>query len=116
MPIFQFTDNLSKTIGRHSLKFGFYMAHRFERDNDVVRSATFAGDYTGKGPNVGDGSGFNRIAEFETGFVSSMGQRTPVSSGDASLYFGMPEYAAFVSDSPWNATSKLTFCGPRPAL
>ena len=83
------------------------MAHRFERDNDVVRSVNFAGDYTGKGPNVGDGSGFNRIAEFETGFVSSMGQRTPVSSGDASLYFGMPEYAAFVSDS-WNATSKLT--------
>lgn len=107
VPIFQFSDNLAKTFGRHTLKVGFYMAHRFERDNDVVRSVTFAGDYTSKGPNVGDGSGFNRIAEFATGFVSTMGQRTPVSSGDASLYFGMPEYAAFVSDS-WNATHKLT--------
>ena len=47
------------------------------------------------------------MAEFETGFVSNMGQRTPVSSGDASLYFGMPEYAAFVEDS-WNATRNLT--------
>jgi hypothetical protein len=107
VPIFQFSDNLAKTFGRHTVKVGFYMARRYERDNDVVRSVNFAGDYTSKGPNVGDGSGFNRVAEFETGFVSSMGQRTPVSSGDASLYFGMPEYSAFVSDT-WQATHKLT--------
>ncbi len=107
VPIFQFSDTVAKTIGRHTLKFGFYMARRYERDNDVVRSVNFAGDYTSKGPNIGDGSGFNRVAEFETGFVSSMGQRTPVNSGDASLYFGMPEYAAFVSDA-WNATRNLT--------
>ncbi len=61
---------------------------------------------TGKGPNIGDGSG-NGIAEFETGYVSSMGQRTPASGGDASLYFGMPEYAMYVNDS-WNVSSKLT--------
>ena len=107
VPIFQFSDNVAKTFGRHTVKVGFYMARRNERDNDVVRSVTYAGDYTSKGPNVGDGSGFNRVAEFETGFVSNMGQRTPVSSGDASLYFGMPEYAAFVSDT-WNATHNLT--------
>ena len=36
----------------------------------------FQGNYTSKGPNIGDGSG-NGIAEFLTGFVSAMGQRTP---------------------------------------
>ena len=106
VPIFQFSDNLAKTIGRHTLKVGFYMARRYERDNDVIRSVGFYGNYTGKGPNIGDGSG-NGIADFETGFVSDMGQRTPVASGDASLYFGMPEYADYISDS-WNATHKLT--------
>ena len=114
VPIFQFSDNVAKIIGRHTLKFGFYMARRYERDNDVVRKVNIGTDsdgnetnYTGKGPNIGDGSGFNKLAEFETGFVGSMGQRTPVSSGDASLYFGMPEYSMYVNDS-WNATHKLT--------
>jgi hypothetical protein len=114
VPIFQLSDNVAKIIGRHTLKFGFYMARRYERDNDVVRQVNIGIDinynetnYTSKGPNIGDGSGFNKIAEFETGFVGWMGQRTPVSSGDASLYFGMPEYSAYVNDS-WNATHKLT--------
>lgn len=107
VPIFQLTDNLEKVIGRHSLKFGYYMARRQERDNDVIRSVTFDGNYTSKGPNIGDGSGFNTLAEFETGFVTDMGQRTPVSSGDASLWFAMPEYAAFVNDS-WQAMPKMT--------
>jgi hypothetical protein len=107
VPIFQLTDNLAKTIGRHSLKAGFYMAHRYERDNDIIRSVTIDGGYTGLGPGVSDGSGFNRLAEFETGLVSSMNQRTPASGGDASLYYGTPEYAAFFSDA-WNATRKLT--------
>jgi hypothetical protein len=106
VPIFQFTDNAAKVFGAHTLKFGYYMARRYERDNDVVRSVSFNGGYTGKGPNVGDGSG-NGIAEFETGFVSSMGQRTPASGGDASLYFGMPEYAVYVNDS-WNVTPSLS--------
>ena len=107
VPIFQLTDNVSKVLGKHTLKFGYYMARRYERDNDVVRSLTIGGNYTGKGPNIGDGSGFNTVAEFETGFVSSMAQRTPVSSGDASLYFGMPEYGLYINDS-WNATQNLT--------
>ena len=32
---------------------------------------------------------------------------TPATGGDASLYFGMPEYAMYVNDS-WNVSSKLT--------
>ena len=106
VPIFQFSDNAAKIFGRHTLKFGFYMARRYERDNDIIRSVNFYGGYTGKGPNIGDGSG-NGIAEFETGFVSSMNQRTPATGGDASLYFGMPEYAAYVNDT-WNVRPSLT--------
>lgn len=107
VPIFQLTDNVQKVIGRHSLKFGYYMARRSERDNDIIRSATIAGNYTSKGPNIGDGSGFNTIAEFVTGYVTDMGQRTPVASGDGSLWFNMPEYAMFVNDS-WQALPKMT--------
>jgi hypothetical protein len=106
VPIFQFSDNVAKIFGRHTLKFGFYMARRYERDNDIIRSVNFGNGYTGKGPNIGDGSG-NGIAEFETGFVSSMNQRTPATGGDASLYFGMPEYAAYVNDT-WNVRPSLT--------
>lgn len=106
VPITQFSDNAAKIFGRHTLKFGFYMARRYERDNDVIRYVNFDGNYTGKGPNIGDGSG-NGIADFVTGFVGSMGQRTPATGGDASLYFGMPEYAMYVNDS-WNVNSKLT--------
>lgn len=106
VPIFQFSDNVTKIVGRHTLKFGYYMARRSERDNDIVRNVDFYGNYTSKGPNVGDGSG-NGIADFELGYVSDMGQRTPVTSGDASLYFGMPEYAMFANDS-WHASQRLT--------
>jgi hypothetical protein len=106
VPIFQFSDSVAKILGRHTLKFGFSMARRQERDNDIIRSVNFGGNYTGKGPNIGDGSG-NGIADFETGFVSEMNQRAPVSSGDASLYFGMPEYGAYFSDA-WNVNRKLT--------
>ena len=106
IPIFQFSDNVSKTIGRHNLKAGFYLARRCERDNDVIRSVNFTGNYTSSGLNTGDGSG-NGIADFITGFVSDMGQRAPVSKGDASLYFGMHEYGMYLNDS-WNATPHLT--------
>jgi hypothetical protein len=106
VPIFQITDNVQKAFGRHNIKAGFYMARRYERDNDIIRSVTADGGYTGFGPNASDGSGFNYLAEFETGFVSNMNQRTPAQSGDASLYYGTPEYAAYVSDA-WNATQKL---------
>jgi Carboxypeptidase regulatory-like domain len=107
VPIFQLTDNVQKLWGRHFLRAGFYMAHRYERDNDIIRSVTIDGGYTGLGPDISDGSGFNFLAEFETGFVSDMNQRTPATSGDASLYYGTPEYGGYLGDA-WNATPKLT--------
>jgi hypothetical protein len=107
VPIFQLTDNVQKLWGQHFLKAGFDMAHRYERDNDIIRSVSVNGGYTGMGPDISDGSGFNFLAEFETGFVSNMNQRTPATSGDASLYYGTPEYGAYVGDA-WSATQKLT--------
>ncbi len=106
VPVFQLSDNLAKTVGRHTLKAGFYMAHRNERDNDIIRSVNFNGNYTSKGSYINDGSG-NGIADFELGNVRAMGQRTPVASGDASLYYAMPEYSAYFGDT-WNATRALT--------
>jgi hypothetical protein len=41
VPIFQLSDNLAKIVGRHALKFGYYMARRYERDNDVVLYVNF---------------------------------------------------------------------------
>ena len=107
VPVFQLSDNVTKVIGGHNLKFGYYMSRRKEHDNDIIRWASFEGGYTGLGPNSSDGSGFNGIAEFETGFVSAMAQRQPATGGDTSLNYKFSEYAAFVNDS-WNVNSKLT--------
>ena len=108
VPIYQLSDNIVKTVGRHTLKGGFYWQRRDERDNDVIRSMN-VGDYTytSQGPLSIDGSGWNALAEFETGFVASMNQRTPLTGGDGSLWFRMPEYSAYFNDS-WNVTPKLT--------
>jgi hypothetical protein len=108
VPIYQLSDNVAKTIGRHTFKAGFYWQRRDERDNDVIRSMNI-GDYTytSQGPFAIDGSGWNALAEFETGYVASMNQRTPLTGGDGSLWFRMPEYSAYFNDS-WNVTPKLT--------
>lgn len=116
VPIYQLSDNAAKIIKRHTLKFGFYWQRRDERDNDVIRSMNIGGDcsgcgeylnYTGRGPLSNDGSGWNTLAEFETGAVGSMNQRTPLTGGDGSLWFRMPEYSAYFNDS-WNVTQRLT--------
>ena len=107
VPIFQVSDNVTKVLGAHTLKFGFYMSRRKEHDNDIIRTVDFYGNYTSLGPNSSDGSGFNGIAEFQTGFVSDMTQRQPATGGDTSLNYSFAEYAAFVNDS-WNVTPKLT--------
>ena len=36
-----------------------------------------------------------------------MNQRTPLTGGDGSLWFRMPEYSAYFNDS-WNVTPRLT--------
>jgi hypothetical protein len=116
VPIYQLSDNATKTIGKHTLKAGFYWQRRDERDNDVIRSMNIGGDcagcgettsYTGRGPFSNDGSGWNTLAEFVTGDVANMNQRTPLTGGDGSLWFRMPEYSAYANDA-WNVTPKLS--------
>lgn len=110
VPIYQLSDSASKTIKRHTLKFGFYWQRRDERDNDIIRFLNVGGyNYTARGTadNSNDGSGWNTLAEFETGAVASMNQRTPLTGGDGSLWFRMPEYSAYLNDS-WNVTPRLT--------
>ena len=81
VPIYQLSDNAAKTIGKHTVKAGFYWQRRDERDNDVIRSMNIGGDcsgcgettnYTGRGPFSNDGSGWNTLAEFVTGDVANM--------------------------------------------
>jgi hypothetical protein len=108
VPIYQLSDSATKVIKRHTLKAGVYWQRRDERDNDVIRSMNIGGyNYTGRGPTSNDGSGWNTLAEFETGAVAMMNQRTPLTGGDGSLWFRMPEYSAYFNDS-WNVTRNLT--------
>ena len=44
VPIYQLSDNVTKTVRRHTLKSGFYWQRRDERDNDVIRSLLIGGN------------------------------------------------------------------------
>jgi hypothetical protein len=107
IPQNQLSDDLTKVIGRHTLKAGFHGFQRDERDNDIIRNVSFNGGYTGRGPQFTDGSGWNTLAEFMTGAVSEMTQRTHNIGGDNSLYFRSPEWAGYLNDS-WQFSSRLT--------
>ncbi len=108
IPQMQISDNVMKIHRRHTIKGGFHYFFREERDNDIIRSVSFNGTYTGRGPFISDGSGWNNLAEFMTGVVTSMNQRTYVTGGqDASLWFRMPEWAGFLNDT-WQVNSRLT--------
>lgn len=107
IPIWQFSDNAVKVYKSHTFKMGFYYYRKDERDNDIIRSVTFGGNYTGQGPNISDGSGWNNLAQFVTGVVSSQNQRTHNIGGDNSLWFRIPEWAGYLNDT-WQASRKLT--------
>lgn len=116
IPVFQITDNMTKVIGQHTVKAGFSFSRRDERDNDVIRSLTIGGwcgwcgqesNYTASGPYASDGSGWNTLAEFATGAVYTMNQRTPLESGDGSLYFRMHEFSGYVNDV-WQVRPNVT--------
>lgn len=107
LPIWQFSDNAVKVYKSHTFKTGFYYYRKDERDNDIVRNAGFWGGFTGLGPNVADGSGWNTLAEFMTGAVSWQRQRTHNIGGDNSLWFRIPEWAWYFNDT-WQVNRKLT--------
>lgn len=124
IPQLQIADNATKVWGKHTFKMGGHYFRRDERDNDIIRSVGFySGDflngygYTSRGPGIllpddtpslpPDGSGWDYLAEFMTGAVTDMTQRTHNVGGDNSLYFRMPEWAAFFNDT-WQASPRLT--------
>jgi hypothetical protein len=114
IPQLQIADNVVKIWNKHTLKLGFHYFRRDERDNDVIRSINFhSGDflngfgYTSRGPGFSDGSGWNYLAEFMTGNITEMTQRTHNVGGDNSLWFRMPEWAGFINDT-WQVRHNLT--------
>ena len=108
IPQLQVADHVTKIWGRHTLKAGFMWFRRDERDNDIIRTVGINGAYTGRGPDANDGSGWNYLAEFMTGAVTEMTQRTYLNGNkDASLYFRMPEYGGYLNDT-MQLTPKLT--------
>ncbi len=108
IPQWQISDSAIKVYKKHTFKMGFHHFGRDERDNDIIRTVGFTGFYTGRGPFIEDGSGWNNLAEFMTGTVTDMTQRTYIKNGsDASLWFTMPEWAAYFNDT-WQFSPKLT--------
>ncbi len=112
-------DDVTKVLGRHTLQMGLHFYRKDERDNDIIRgidigantlNAHFSSNglaYTGKGPFAADGSGWNTEAEFVTGVVTAMRQRTYNTGGDTSLYFRNIEWNAYLNDT-FQVTSKMT--------
>jgi hypothetical protein len=119
VPIWQITDDLTKVHGKHTFQFGVHYYRKDERDNDVIREIDIGTNtlnahesasgeaYTSKGPFAADGSGWNTEAEFLTGVVTAMRQRTDPTGGETSLWFRSPEWDAYFNDI-WQITSKLT--------
>jgi len=107
IPIWQFSDNAVKVYRSHTFKMGFYYYRKDERDNDIIRNVGFWGGFTGQGPSVADGSGWNNLAEFLTGAVTWQRQRAHNIGGDNSLWFRIPEWAGYFNDT-WQASRKLT--------
>ena len=107
IPIWQWSDNAVKVYKSHTFKMGFYYYRKDERDNDIIRNAGFWNGFTGRGPNVTDGSGWNYLAEFMTGAVGWQRQRTYNVGGDNSLWFRIPEWAWYFNDT-WQVNRKLT--------
>jgi hypothetical protein len=119
VPILQIADDVTKIVGRNTFQMGLHYYRKDEQDNDIIRgidigtntlNAHFSSSglaYTGKGPLVSDGSGWNTEAEFVTGVVTAMRQRTYNTGGDTSLYFRSPEWDAYFNDN-LQVTPKLT--------
>ena len=119
VPIWQITDDVTKIHGKHTFQFGVHYYRKDERDNDIIReidigtntlSAHFSSGgvgYTSKGPFAADGSGWNTLAEFLTGAVTAMRQRTDNGDADTSLWFRSPEWDIYANDT-WQVKPKLT--------
>jgi hypothetical protein len=106
---FQFVDNLSKTIGKHTIKVGFDLrrATNLRVPSDVHRAGefTFNGGNTGSvaaaGQNPSQGIG---LASFMLGDVSSFGRYVSTSTNASEI---QPRLFWYGQDE-WRASARLT--------
>ena len=92
---FQWLDNFSKVIGRHSLKFGGQFHY------DQINERNFAAE-NGQYGFTGNETGID-FADFLIGAPDSLTQASPQILDSRSKYYGL-----FAQDS-WRATSNLVF-------
>ncbi len=102
--VFEVIENISKILGRHSLKAGINFQHiRFYglQPPDGIGSQAFPGIYTGDPgqPTTVTGSG---VADYEQDLMNSSSLNTITPLTDLRWY-----YAAYVQDD-WKVSSRLT--------
>jgi hypothetical protein len=105
---FQIVDNLTKTFGNHSLKFGADLQRtsnlRVPSDSHRAGELTFAAGYTGQG-NANGGSNFGLgLATFVLGQDTSF-VRYASTANDATAYL---DRAHFYAQDTWHGSPKLT--------
>jgi hypothetical protein len=106
---YQFVDNLSKTMGKHALKFGVDLRYaqnlRVPSDSHRAGELTFNGGVTGgvaaAGQNASPGIG---LATFLLGDVTNFGRYVSTSTNAQESQKRLFWYA----QDAWRATSKLT--------
>ncbi|HEX7362578.1 MAG TPA: TonB-dependent receptor [Bryobacteraceae bacterium] len=107
-PIYTFSDSLSKVIGNHTLKFGFYFNYQGENDGDQINVATVPGgannqngSFTFTDAGTGSTSGVG-IANLAMGYADSYTEIGP----RALTIWRAPTFEEFAQDS-WQITPKF---------
>lgn len=107
-PIFTLSDSLTKIIGNHTLKFGFFFEYAGENDEDQINVATVPGGSNNQNGNfsfsdagAGATSGAS-IANLALGYADSYTEIGP----RAYTVWRRPQFEEFAQDS-WKVTPKL---------
>ncbi len=107
-PIFTTSDSLTKVLGNHTLKFGFYYEYTGENDEDQINVATVPGGSNNQNGNfvftdggTGATSGAS-IANLALGYADSYTEIGP----RAYTIWRRPMFEEFAQDS-WKVTPKL---------
>ncbi len=107
-PIFSASDSLTKVVGNHTLKFGFYFEYAGENDGDQINVSTVPGGSNNQNGNfvftdggTGATSGVS-IANLAMGYADSYTEIGP----RAFTIWRRPMFEEFAQDS-WKVTPKL---------
>jgi hypothetical protein len=107
-PIYTASDSLSKVLGNHTFKFGFYFDYEGENDEDQINVATVPGGsnnqngtftFTDAGTGRTSGIGIANLAMGVADSYTEIGPR-------AYTIWRAPTFEEFAQDS-WQVTSKL---------